>query len=360
MTFSMRIMARELRAAVDTCAGVADRMGAIPVLAAIRIEISGGIASFMATNTQQTIVHRAACEGSGSICVDAGSLDMKVKTLRDGEVAMVADDKFLSVGQGRTKWKLPVILDDFPASLMIKATGDAIKLPPRFAATLSRVSASAHPEGSARAYLEGVCIDGDMMVATDASRMAVSPIGVSVTSDPSIIPIKACAKIASLDGEISIRIAGTSAIFETETVSIKTQLVDGTYPDWRRVVPDGHPHHVNVDRADLIASIKRASSTTADATKDRAAPMRLTIGDEIECLTRNAAGEEGVDYVACDRHGDEIAIGINAPVFLGAIESLTGEKIRVEYRDPTSAIKITSGDDVRVVMPYRLRGALAE
>ena len=176
--FTLRIMPQELAAAVAACAQFADPSSKIPILKCLRIEIVGGFATFVATNTEQTIVIRAACEGGGSACIDAAALQAKVSRLRGTEpVKFEGDKSSITVSHGRTKWKVPLMVDDeFPKQVADMARAEPVQLPATFLAELNR-AAMATTANETRLGLRGVNRAGRRARATDGKKLAVGDVG---------------------------------------------------------------------------------------------------------------------------------------------------------------------------------------
>lgn len=348
-------MARELAAAVSACATVADK-GNVPILKTIRIVASGGAVEFTATDTAQTIHVRAACDGDLSCCVDAQALDQKCRAIKSGEVDIVQSDTDITISQGRTKWKIPVMpVADYPAQAAGAVKGKKIEMPETF---LSDIAAAVSHADPTRANLMGVLLDGKHMVSTDGKRMAAIEFADKL---PRVtLPTQAVNRIALLDGQITAVIGELAATFSTEFVTLRTQLLADPFPDWKRIIPE-LPHSAIVDRAEFMAAVQRATAIRAD--DKRIVYVRLTFGDEIEIYSRNSSDEDGRDYVACS--GAEPAyVGLNADALRSVLSTMDAETIIVRYQDFQTPIMIESvksdRQNVRVLMPVRLPAGFAQ
>jgi DNA polymerase III subunit beta len=350
---SFRIMARELAAAVSACASVADR-GQVPILKTIRIIADGQKVEFVATDTSQTLICRAACEGSAEFCIDADALMQKTKSMKSGEVQIDCDGQNATISQGRTKWKIPVLpIVDFPSSVADPVDGETVELPASFMTDFNSVSP--HTDQS-RPFIMGVRFDGDMIIGTNGNKLAAVQVSVQLPS--ATIPNAACAKLAILGENVSVTISNSAAMFSTEFMSFKTQRVYEAYPDWRRVLPTLE-HSATVDRAEFMQAVARAGALKNDGDKVKYVQMRVLFGDgEIEIMSRNSIGEEGVDYAKCERDGPEKWVGFVGFMLSEVLQSMTAETIRIRYTDEKNPITIepvvSNRTDIRVVMPRQL------
>lgn len=355
MTFSLRIMARELASAIKSCAQVSDTSGKIPILKTTLIDAKSGTASFTATNTDQTITARAACEGDASFCIDTATLAAKISTLRsDQPVSIDGDDKSVTISQGRTKWKMPILpAEDFPNTGTVN--GDPVTVTDEFAAAILAVApVVATAFGLPHA---GVLIDGNKIVATDGKQLRLVEITPTFPRS-AILPPRACSLIPA---NCEVRIDEWGASFTTDALTFKTKLISGQFPDYPRVVASFSGELVNsanVDREQFLASLERASAIKASGEKQGTfINMQLRFRDEeIEVFTRNhIEGEEGSDFVACERTGGDSDVGFNGSMIIAAVQSLTSETVTIRYGKASSPVIIeplnSKGENIRVVMP---------
>lgn len=357
MTFQLTMMTREIASALATVGPVVDKSSAIPVLKTIRITIAGGVVEFVGTNTVQTIIARAACQGSGAICIDAMSLDAKIRALRQSEpVTITGDDGFVTVSQARTRWKTPCLpAADFPGQVADPVKGETVKVGAEFMDAIER-AATCVDQNDPREYLRGVHL-ADVVVSTDGRSMAIMD---GMAEFPGVtIPVATIKAIAAMKHAVAT-VSESAIQFATEWTTIKTQLVAGNYPQFRRVVPVDMPGAAIVDRKEFMASAARASAIRADNEKSGSfIALDIKVRDgEIELAATNREGEEGSDFVPCERQsGDDADICVSGSLMIRAVQSLDCDTIRIEYRDHMSPIVMSpvasDRENIRIVMPRR-------
>ena len=357
MTFSIRIMTRELVSAISACAQVVDTASKIPILRTVHMTAADGRLSIIATNTTQTVTARAACSGEGTVCLDMANLDVKVRALRQGDPVEIVSDgtAFVIVSQGRTKWKLPTLMaEDFPVKAAEPVKGKAVKVPDGFMVAMRHVSAGVDPN-EPREYLRGVHM-ADVLVGTNGHMLALADAGAKFAGIT--IPASAIKAISAMSGDVTATASAKAVEFSTEWMTVRTQVLEGSFPDFRRVVPSDLPGCLVVDRQEFRAAVIRAASIRADGDKAGAyIPVDVKIRDgEIELFASNREGEEGSDFVACDRQsGDDADIRVAGGLLIKAIDSMECETVKVAYKDYISPVVMSPSvgdrEDIRIVMP---------
>lgn len=360
--FTLRIMPQELAAAVAACAQFAEPNSKIPILKCLRIVVDAGFATFVATNTEQTIVIRAACEGDGSACIDAAAMQAKVSRLHGSEpVKFDGDASSITISHGRTKWKVPLMVDDeFPKQVADMARAEPVQLPATFLAELNR-AAMATTANETRLGLRGVSMAGRSARATNGKKLAIIDAGADLPK--AIIPLSAIGKLKVLgEGPINLACTENSASFFNEFVRVNTQLISETYPDLSRLIENAMKDAVNsavVSSADIRTAIDRASAIKVN-TEDAGAFIPLIMRfqqTEIELATYNREGEEGTDYVLAERDGVDSEVIVSAGYLLEMISSIDADRVRIRYGGNLHAVLITpekSGiENVRLILPRR-------
>lgn len=373
--FALACMANQLAGALAAAGTVTDHGLKIPLLKATRIEVGGGSASIIATNTDQSIHKRIAAEGSGVVHLDTAALTAKITALKQtAPVAIEGDGKAVTITQGRTRWKLPVLANTSVYDFVTSAAaieGAEITLPgERLRFALAGVRTSASTDAS-RYYLAGPYVDfgdGLRLVATDGNTLAVIQVpGEFARHDGFIVPMKAVDAIARLfDPETPL-----TMIFNDQTFTLgdgetlfRSKMIEGVYPDWRRVVPSSEGA-VYVDGAEFVAAIERVSAIRENVgTASKFVPVTMIFREtEIELTTQNGDGEEGSDYCACERIVGEADyhVVISADMITSALRSFGAvDTVRIGYgstkarrpNDPPPTMMLSraaaEGDDFRL------------
>lgn len=346
MTFKLQCMASTLSDALAAASTVTDHGVKVPILKAIRIEVANGQAEIISTNTDQAIRTVLAAEGDGVIHLDTVALATKIKALRQTvPVSIEGDEKAVTIVQGRTRWKLPAVLNsgfDFQAAAA-RVDGAAMEINiDQFAAALRGVQPALH-DNNAFQYLMGTSIEfydgGLWVVGTDTHILhAVQLPGQWTAHAGMILPPEATNVLGRLyaPGTTVKMIADENAFtLDDGDTLFRSKMIEGTFPNWRRIIPPADSA-ILIDAAELSAAFERVSAIREDeGKKARFVPVAMTVTDgEITLASKNRDGEEGADFCACERiaGSGEHTIHLSAAMFLTSLRSFGAiDTIRLEF-----------------------------
>ena len=244
-----------------------------------------------ATDMDMDIATQVECAvgTAGTTTVSAHLLYDIVRKLPDGaEVEIAVADGHAMISAGRSNFRLPTLpVEDFP-TISVGDMPDAFTVTAADMRDMIDATRFAISTEETRYYLNGIYLhkseQGDLCaVATDGHRLALTRQGLpaGAASMPSIIvPRKAVTELRKLlddfDGEIGVSLSDTRAEFSFGTVRLKTKLIDGTFPDYTRVIPRGNDRIMQVDAASFSAAVDRVSTISSE--KSRSVKMRLQPG----------------------------------------------------------------------------------
>jgi len=369
--FTLTCMAAELARAVNLVTFVSGNSKQLAILKSSMIEVGGGQAVIAATDMDHSVRVSFAADGEGRVFIDTAALAQKSGALRpNSPVTISGDDKAVTVVQGKTRWKLPVIDGAaFPFEITQPIPGDAVQIGcGAFINAMTSARAIVRELGGQPINM-GVYLDtsdGFRAIGADSRGLAV----VQIENDP--LPVSVLVPTNSISAMFGIfRSADVLDVVATEAgmtvsadgVMYRTKLVEQGYADWRRALTAqtaGISGSVILDAVDLVAAIKRATAIAEDKSKDGASvAVRLTFADGECCATaKNRNGEEGVDY--CPAEGDAGTCMVTAGFLLDVIGSFSSERLLIRLNTKVEgAITIESYpadkvENVRVLMPRRL------
>ncbi len=352
---------------------VVERRNTIPILSNVLIKAEDGMLSLTTTDMDLEIVESVAAnvKTAGSTTAPAHTLHDIVRKLPDGsdvELALNAEGTQMTVKAGRSQFKLSCLpIGDFPEL----GAGD---LPNSFAipaadlrAVIDRTKFAMSTEET-RYYLNGIYLhEADSngvtvlrAVATDGHRLArfEMPLPGGATGMPGvIIPRKAIGELRKLIDEaadtIQIELSESKIRFVFDHVILTSKLIDGTFPDYQRVIPEGNDKIVEVDPKAFSSAIDRVS-TISDG-KSRA--LKITLNGKQMTLSASSA-ESGSATEELEVNGEtEIEIGFNAKYLLDITSQIDGEGCRLTLADPASPTIIQDNSDLSalyVIMPLRV------
>ena len=195
------------------------------------------------------------------------------------------------------------------------------------------------------------------MVATDGRRMALVEHEVEYSDDADadmILPIKVVSelmRILSNDGELKIFVQKNQIIFSTGKTSISSKLLEGSYPNYRQVIPSGCEERVTIDRELLLSAIRRVSVVTTD--KSNAIKMIFS-ANQLTISTNSPDIGEARDTLPVKYAGKEIAIIFNPEFVMDPLKNIDDDEVYFELNDGRNpALLKCSIPFLYVLMPLR-------
>ena len=364
----------ELLRTLGHVTSVVERRTTIPILSNVLMRADASRLELKATDLEREIIEVAPAETPtpGVTTVSAHVLHDIVRKLPDGsQVELETDgaDGRMTLTSGKSRFSLPILsAEDFPDIGAGEMTHE-FEVAAKDLKRLIEKTRFAISQEETRYYLNGIYLhpaetDGKPMlrgVATDGHRLAQfeleRPDGLDDMPGV-IVPRKTVNDLHRLieDSDEAIKVAlSTSKIrFNTGTVVLTSKLIDGSFPDYGRVIPQGNDKVMDVPISAFSSAVDRVSAISSE----RARPVKLAIEKERLTLSVNspdsgsATEELGVDYDA-----DPMEIGFNGRYLLDISGQLESETVHFYLADPGSPTMVRDGKDMSalyVLMPMRV------
>ncbi|OSP54730.1 DNA polymerase III subunit beta [Pseudoruegeria sp. SK021] len=360
--------------AVAQAQSVVERRNTIPILANVLIEAEGDKVRFRATDLDIEVVDAAPAmvHQAGATTVAAVTLHEITRKLPDGALVELSADPqtgILTVAAGRAHFKLATLpREDFPvmANSEYSATFTA---PAPMLRRLFDKSKFAISTEETRYYLNGVYLhvsenEGDPVlrcVATDGHRLARidAPLPQGADTMPGVIvPRKTVGELRKLldddEAEIEVSVSDTKIRFATPAITLTSKVIDGTFPDYTRVIPVGNTRKMEVDAADFARAVDRVATVSSE----RSRAVKLTLDEDRLVLSVNAPDSGAAEEELSVAYADEpLEIGFNAKYLLEIASQVDRENAVFLFNtagDPTLMREGTDLSAVYVVMPMRV------
>ena len=358
--------------AVGHAQSVVERRNTIPILANVLLSAEGDTASFRATDLDVEVVDRAPAqvETPGAATASAVTLHEIVRKLPDGAlVELSAVDGRLEVSAGRSRFQLATLpKEDFP-DLATPEYQSEFTIPAKALRRLFDKSQFAISTEETRYYLNGVYLhvtDGEggkslRAVATDGHRLARVDAEIPLGAEDMpgvIVPRKTVAELRKLltDEEAVIKVSVSEAKirFATDDMTLTSKVIDGTFPDYTRVIPSGNARRLELDAADFAKAVDRVATVSSE--RSRAVKMQLT--EDKLVLSVNAPDAGAAEEELAVAYGDErLEIGFNAKYLLEIAQQVERENAVFLFNSAGDPALVREGGDesaVYVVMPMRV------
>jgi DNA polymerase-3 subunit beta len=353
---------------------VVERRNTIPILSNVLIKAERSKLSLKATDLDLEVIDAIAAEVApgGSTTVPAHMFYEIVRKLPDGAQIVIegsGDRAVLTIRAGRSRFTLQTLPEsDFP-DLAAGEMTHSFKLA---AADLKRLidkTQFAISTEETRYYLNGIFLHAVgtgknatlRAVATDGHRLAQVelPLPDGAAGMPGVIvPRKTVGEVQRLietgEGEIAVELSQGKIRFSIGEVVLTSKLIDGTFPDYGRVIPVNNDKELTVDKKDFEAAVDRVSTVSSE--RGRAVKLSIS-GSKLVLSVTNPDSGSATEELEVDYSADPLDIGFNSRYLLDIAAQIEGEVAVLKLADPGSPTLIQDKDSkgaLYVLMPMRV------
>jgi DNA polymerase-3 subunit beta len=365
-----------LHSALGRVAKIVERKSTIPILTHLRLETRGDFLALKGTDLDLEAETAVPADTAvpGLMTAPAATLsDIVAKVPAGAQIVLEAQDGRLVLRASRSKFTLQTVPpEDFPDTGE-KSFSHHFEIAASMLGEMIGKTEFAISNEETRYYLNGIYlhvreVEGHSMlraVATDGHRLAriefAAPTG-AAGMPAIIVPRKAVGEIkrlakdatGAIGFDINDRLAKVTIPGKVSTTVLTTKLIDGTYPDYERVIPRGNDKIALIDRASFMSAVDRVSCISSA----HGCGTRLAFGDRKLILSvNNPDAGEAADEIDADYESAPIEIGFNSK-YLGEVLSVLGsENAEIALADPGSPTLFrerAGGALVIVLMPMRI------
>lgn len=357
---------------------VVERRNTIPILSNVMLKAENGELALTATDMDLEIVESVPADIArpGATTAPAHTLYDIVRKLPDGsqvELDSSGDNGLLTLRSGRSNFKLGCLpVEDFPqmsggdmAHRFSLAASDLRNLVDRTRFAISTEET--------RYYLNGIYLhatksragEAEMpvlrAVATDGHRLArvEIPLPDGAAGIPGVIvPRKTVLEIRKLIDEaadrIEVSLSETKVRFGFDAVTVTSKLIDGTFPDYERVIPTGNDKVLEVDSRVFASAVDRVATISTE--KSRAVKLSIDRGNLTLSATSPEAGS-ATEELEVSYDSSPLEIGFNSRYLLDITQQIEGEGARFTMADaasPTIVRDVADSSALYVLMPMRV------
>ena len=356
---------------------VVERRNTIPILANVRIDAQGGDRlRLTATDMDLAVVDEAEAtvEQEGAVTTTALTLYDIVRKLPDGaQVSMRlegGDSGQLDLVSGRSHFRLSCLpIAEFPV-MADDELPHSFALPREHLRRLIDKTRFAISTEETRYYLNGIYLhkaadqDGTAQlraVATDGHRLSCADVALpdgAADMPGVIVPRKTVAEVRKLidDGDepVSVALSETRIRFEVGAASLTSKLIDGSFPDYERVIPRGNNNIMTIASSGFAEAVDRVSSISTD----RSHAIKLSMRPGQVTLTANSPDTgTATEELDADYGAEPLEIGLNARYVMDVAGQIESDEIRFFFADAGSPSLVRDTGDsgsLHVIMPLRV------
>jgi DNA polymerase-3 subunit beta len=354
---------------------IVERRNTIPILANVLLKASGdGTLELTATDMDIAVVERVSANISqaGSVTLSAHTLFDIVRKLEDGaqvQLGGTTEEGQIELISGRSKLKLSTLpSEDFPAVLNEELPTRFQISAPLLRTLIDRTRFAISTEET-RYYLNGIYLhaadaeSGNVLrsVATDGHRLALMdvPLPASAESMPGVIvPRKTVNELRKLlddtEDDVSVNLSETRIRFGVDGIDLSSKLIDGTFPDYDRVIPEGNDKVLSVH----CKRFERAVDLVSTISTEKSRAIKLLVGGNSLVLSATSpdAGS-ATEELEVNYNDEAMEIGFNSRYLIDITQQIEGDVARFELSDPASPTLVreaTGSGALYVLMPMRV------
>lgn len=352
----------------------------LPVLSGLRIEATEtGVVKVAATDLELTIEasFKAGVDEPGRAIVPGRLFGEMSRSLNAGQVSVMASDGEVEIGSGRGQFRVKSLAaDDYPALPVEETSDDGTRITMdggELAAALSQVVRSASPDES-RQVLTGVLWelekDSLTLAATDSYRLAVAT--VAVAGGPAelrkvILPARTLQELVRVlqnaaEPKLSTVVRDNLISFSIDpgeekgsglgTSSISSRFIEGEFPNYRQLLPEGYKNVLTVNKEALIDVTRRVGLLAQNNL-----PLKLQLGNELEISANTPDVGEGQEIIDASYTGEPLVIAFNPQFLFDGASAIRTNEIVLQAGDGLKPAILKGADDDRftyLLMPVRL------
>jgi DNA polymerase III subunit beta len=353
---------------------VVERRNTIPILSNVLLRSDGASLEMKATDLDLEITEAtpAQVELAGATTVPAHLLYDIVRKLPDGSEVLLAtnpEGTAMTVASGRSKFSLQCLpQSDFP-DLTAGSFSHSFRLKATDLKMLIDRTQFAISTEETRYYLNGIFVHtveskGELKlraVATDGHRLARADVeapGGSEGMPGIIIPRKTVSELQKLldnpDMIVTVEVSDAKIRLTIGSIVMTSKLIDGTFPDYQRVIPAHNDKELHVDCQSFAQAVDRVSTISSE--RGRAVKLALSEG-QLTLTVNNPDSGSATEELSVGYESDPIEIGFNAKYLLDITSQLTGNDAVFMLADPGSPTLVrdlAADDALYVLMPMRV------
>ena len=343
---------------LSSISGVITSNPVVPILENVLFEIENGNLLITASDLQTSVMVELQVESkeNGSVAIPAKILIDTLKNLPEQPVTFSIDENNYNIeinsDNGRYKLagensadfpKVPEISDGYSftvnANTLALAIGNTIfststdELRPAMTGVFFRLSSNS-------------CT----FVSTDGHRL-VKYIRTDISGDEvdhdMIIPRKSLNLLKTIipsddKNDINIEFNASNAFFSNDNIKLVCRLIDERYPDYENVIPSDNSNSIEVDKSEILSSLKRISIYANKTTNQ----VRLKVsGSEILISAEDLDfSNEANERISCEHDGDDIEIGFNAKFLIEILSNIHSDKVIFKLSEPNRAGLVLAED----------------
>ena len=332
----------------------------IQLLGGILLEAADGALRLSATDMEISIqtVSPAEVEGEGRVVIPARIFNDIVRSLPAGNFTLEYDgsEGTVRLAAGENEYTIRTYAaDDYPKLPQFEAEGSFRMPGDSLVETVEKVSRS-YSRDETRPVLTGILISFEdarvRMVTTDSYRLSIKETELGSTpfegSREAIIPARAMTEVSRIfsgsdETDVEVSLSENQALFRIGDVVFGTRLIDGNFPEYRRLLPTGFEREISVSREDLMGTLRRVNLFAQRQTPP--VPVSLSFSEgSVEVIVKNGDVGEAHERLPANSE-DDFLISFNPGYLLDGVSAIDTEKVKFKLNEALKPGLIVPGEN---------------
>ena len=364
---NINIKASLLSESMQQIVGVVERKQTMPILSHVLLDCSENNLTLTATDLEVQLsctIQNVDSDGDFVTTIPGRKAFEIIKSLGEQEIEIAVSESSIKIASPNSSFKLkPLSSNEFPL-FDAAGTDTTFTINQGEMKTLFNKTQFAMAQQDVRFYLNGLLLEISpntlVSVGTDGHRLAKSKVSIEkskITESSYILPRKAIQEIQRIisdSGDSKIAFSDNRAVFEIGPTTLVTKLIDGSFPDYTRVIPENTAINILLDVGKIKPALQRVSILANEKFKG----VRVDLEDDVlNVSSENPEQEQATEAITIEKTGASLSVGFNVSYLIEAISACRGEMVSLGLNDENSSALITDPSDPEskyVVMPMRL------
>jgi len=332
----------------------------IQLLGGILLEAEDGALRLSATDMEISIqtVSPAEVEGEGRVVIPARIFNDIVRSLPAGNFTLEYDgsEGTVRLAAGENEYTIRTYAaDDYPKLPQFEAEGSFRMPGDSLVETVEKVSRS-YSRDETRPVLTGILISFEdarvRMVTTDSYRLSIKETDLGSTPfeglREAIIPARAMTEVSRIfsgseETDVEVSLSENQALFRIGDVVFGTRLIDGNFPEYRRLLPTGFEREISVSREDLMGTLRRVNLFAQRQTPP--VPVSLSFSEgSVEVIVKNGDVGEAHEKLPANSE-DDFLISFNPGYLIDGVSAIDTEKVKFKLNEALKPGLIVPGEN---------------
>lgn len=348
--------------------GIVEKRHALPILSNLLLESQQGNLKFTATDLEMQISTHIKIESSKDFQITTSAkklFDITRALPEKSKIDIQIEENKIIVKAKKSRFNLQTLPPrDYPVMKKEEENAIELKLSQKEFKSLLKQVDFAMAQQDIRYYLNGLLIEikekNINIVGTDGHRLSFTSLELKLPTKPvqAIVPRKTIVELVKLlkdtDDPLEISFSKGQVNFKFNDIDLITKVIDGKFPDYSRVIPEGHNNVFNIDRVVLLDSMLRASILSNDKYRG----IRMVVEENnLKLVSNNSEQEQAEEELEIDYKGDKINIGFNVTYLIDVLTNIQSTQLTIAFNDSNSSCLVTIPNNAKykyVVMPMRI------